>query len=342
VLFLAVATGLSLHCYRYSMFDIDLLGYAGSVALADTGDIVKAHHLVYDHPLTPHLRGLDGDGKQAIDMRRRAADPYYAAQLLPYFAIKPLYVLTLEAVHELGFSVIDSSRIVSALFYFGIAVVVWTYTRSWLVLLVMILPETMLLGQANEPDGMSCFLLLLGLWMVFLKRCDMGLLLLLLSIWVRPENLLLCLLVIFGLLIEGRLDIRKAVVLSLLCLGSDALINHFGYPWQDLYHHLLGGEPGTGYSLELGLYAHAVAKAINDMLHSPAPVFGLLWLVCFPLVGKEFRWVMGLTLVFSAARFMLFPIYEPRYYPLFFITTSLAAVALVIRTPFRQWVSTAR
>lgn len=339
VFYLVVAAGLSLHCYRYSMFDIDLLGYAGSIALADTGDIVKAHHLVYDHSLTPHLRGLDDNGKQALDMRRRAADPYYAAQLLPYFAIKPLYILTLEAVHKLGFDVIDSSRAVSALFYFAIAVMLWIYTRSWLSLLAMVLPEVMLLGQVNEPDGMSCFFLLLGLWLVFVRQHDLGLLPLILAIWVRPENLLMALLVIFVLFNKGRLELWKAVALSLVCVGSDALINHYGYPWQDLYHHLLGGEPGAGNSFALGVYAHAVVKEANDALHSPAPLFLLLWMVCFPLVGDEARWVMGTTLVFSATRFLIFPPYEPRYYPLFFVTTSIGAVLAISRTPFRQWLS---
>lgn len=321
------------------MFDIDLLGFAGSVALSDTGDIVKAHRLVYDHPLTPHLRGLDDNGKQALDMRRRAADPYYAAQLLPYFAIKPLYILTLQAVHKLGFDVIDCSRAVSSLFYFAIAVVLGLYSRSWLALLVMVLPEVMLLGQANEPDGMSCFFLLFGLWLVFMKRRDLGLLVLILAIWVRPENLLLGLLAILVLLLRGRLEVWKAAVLALLCLGSDALINHYGYPWQDLYHHLLGGAPGSGNSFPLLIFAHALGKAAIAALHGPALLFALLWLVCFPLVETEYRWVMGITMVFSAARFLLFPPYEPRYYPLFFTTTALAAVLAITRTPFRQWFS---
>jgi hypothetical protein len=337
-----LAAAASLHCYRNSMFDIDLLGYAGSVALAETHDIVRTHYLVYREPLTPHLRGLDAEGKPeadvraAADMRRRAADPYYAATLLPYFAIKPLYILTLEAVHAVGFSVIDSNRAVSTLFYFGIAVMLWTYTRSWLSLLVLALPETMILGQANEPDGMSCFFLLLGLWLVFLKRRDMGLLVLVLAVWVRPENVLLCLLVILVLLIDGRLDLPKAAVLVLLCVGSDLVINHFGYPWRELYNHLVGGRTGDANSIALADYVPSVAKGIRDMLHSPAPVFALLWLVCFPLVGKELRQIMGITLLFSAGRFMLFPPYEPRYYPLFFITTSIAAVLSITSNPYLQ------
>jgi hypothetical protein len=316
------------------MFNIDLLGYSGSVAFAETGNVVRAHDLVYGVPLTPHLRGLDEDGKQALDMRRRAADPYYAAILLPYFAIKPLYILTLTAVHKLGFSIVDSSRFVSALFYFGIAVMLWIYTRSWVVLSVMIFPETMVLGQANDPDGMSCFFLLLGLWLVFLKRRDMGLLVLLLSLWVRPENALLCLLVIGLLATDGRVDGYKATVLILLSVGSDALINHYGYPWQELYHHLIGGEPGTGTGFAFADYARTLVTGAHDLLHSTAPIFGLLWLVCFPLVPNEVRRIMWITLVFSAARFLLFPPYEPRYYGLLFLTTSIAAVLVVKNVPY--------
>ncbi len=70
-------------------------------------------------------------------------------------------------------------------------------------------------------------------------------------------------------------------------------------------------------------------SAVNDSLHSPVPVFALLWLVCFPLVKEELRWIMEITLVFSAVRFVLFPVYEPRYYGLFFLTTSIAGVLLI-------------
>jgi len=328
LLFLAVAAAISLHCYRYSMFEIDTLGYAGTVALADTNDVVKTHNIVYSAPLTPHLRGLDEESKQALDLRRRAADPYYAALLFPYFAIKPLYILTLEAAHKLGFSAVDSTRAVAALFYFAIAVMLWTYTRSWLAFIILILPETMLLGQANEPDGMSCFLLLLGLWMAFVRRSDMGLLPLLLAIWVRPENSLLSVLVIVVFLFQARLDWKKAAVLVLLTAGSELVISHYGYTVRGIYSHFLGGAPG-GDSFAFSNFVRALGTAAVESLHSTAPLFGLLWLVCFPLVKNDFRWIMAVTLVFTAVRFMLFPMYQLRYYGLFFITTAMAAVLVI-------------
>jgi hypothetical protein len=330
VLFVAISAGIAIHCYTHSMFDIDLLGYSGSVAFIETGDIEKAHKIVYSAPLTPHLLGLDDSGKQAMDMRERAADPYHAAMLLPYFAIKPLYIITLTAAHRLGFSVIDSSRFISALFYFGIAVLLWLYTRSWLSLLALIMPEIILLGQANEPDSMSAFFVLFGLWLVFMKHRDMGLLVLVLSVWVRPENALVGLLAIVVLMVDGRLDVYKALTLALLCIGSELLINHYGYGWQELYHHLIGGEPGTGSALRFPDYGHTLFKGVHDMLHSSAPLFGLVWLVCFPKVTPDFRRVMGIVLVFSIARFLVFPPYEPRYYGPFFLT-SLIALLLVIK-----------
>jgi hypothetical protein len=337
--FLVIAAALAMHCYRNSMFDIDLLGYAGSVAFLDTGDVVRGHDLIYREPLTPHLRGLDDTGKQAMDMRRRAADPYYAAIFLPYFAIKPLYVLTLQTAHRAGLSVIDSSRAVSAFFYLAIAVTVWLYTRSLLALVILVLPEIMLIGQANEPDGMSCFFLLFGLWLVLIKRKDLGLLVLVLSVWVRPENMLLCLLVLVVLLFQGRLDLKKATVLALLCVGSDLVINHYGYSWREMYSHMMGGAPGTGAGFTLSGYIRSLARGINDMLHSPAPVFAFLWLVCFPMVGVELRLIMGITLTFSLGRFLLVPPYEPRYYPLFFTTTAIAAVTVITNTSWRQWLT---
>lgn len=335
LLFLMFAAGMSVHCYR-GILGIDALGYAGTVALADTDDVVRAHALVYSDPLNPHLRGTDEDTPQALDMRQRAADPYMAAMHFPYFAIKPLYVLTLRVVHKLGFTVIDSVRATSALFYFAIAVMLWVYTRSWFVALVMILPETMILGQTHDPDGMSCFLMLLGLWMVFYAGRDIGLLPLLLAVWVRPENALLAVLVVFALMLQGRVDWWKGAVLLGVSAGSVLAISHYGYPWKEVYGHFLGAAPGTGSVSAFANFRSSLAKAIKDSLHSAVPLFFLLWFGCFPAVKQELRWILGITFVFSVVRFVMVPGYEARYFGLFFITTAIAGVALIQNGRYRD------
>ncbi|HEY6767098.1 MAG TPA: hypothetical protein VI386_20245 [Candidatus Sulfotelmatobacter sp.] len=335
VLYFCVAGVMALHCYRNSMLDIDLLGYAGNVALNDTGSVVEAHRIVYGETLTPHLRGLDSDDLQALILRHRAVDPYYSSLYLPYFSIKPLYLIALEAVNKLGLNVVDASRALSALSYFGIAVMAWIWTRSLLSLLIIVLPEVMLLGQANEPDGLSAALLLFALWLLFSRENDWGLLPLLLTVWVRPENLLLCLIVIGILVADKRLAIPRAAIVLLLAFGSQALISHYAYGWRDLYYHtFLGGEPGTLAKFGWRDYVRALSKGGNDVLHSSVPVFLLLGLVCFALENAGFRKVIGIAFCFSVVRFAVFPSYEPRYYALFFLITAIAAVTSYQGIPF--------
>jgi hypothetical protein len=120
VLFLSVAALLALHCYRTPRMSVDLLSYAGNVALIEKKDVVLAHQSVYGERMTPHLRGTDSDGAPARILRRRASDPYYSATYLPYFSVKPLYLMTLGLVHRAGLDLTNSIRLVSALCYFGI------------------------------------------------------------------------------------------------------------------------------------------------------------------------------------------------------------------------------
>jgi hypothetical protein len=325
------AGAIAFHSYRNSMFDIDLLAFAGNVALSDTSDPVAAHALVYKEPLTPHLRGTDGDDAQARVLRKRASDAYYSALYLPYFSVKPLYILAMEAVHKAGASVIDASRIVSALCFFGLAAAVWGLTRSPLAVVILILPETMVLGQANEPDGMSVMLVLLGLWALFLEDVNLGILPLIAAVWVRPDNAILCVIVLAFLWILGRVEWPKAAVLVALTVASDIVISHFGYGWRSLYSHtFLGGDPGEAPHFTGADYLHALTRGVTGALHSSAPVYTILWAVCLTQVrDRNLRRILGLVGLSSLLHFAIFPNYEPRYYGSFFIVTAAAAVYLL-------------
>lgn len=327
--YFGVASLLALHFYRIPGYSIDLLGYSGNVALDETDDIVRAHAAVYREPLTPHLLGLDATDAQALVLRRRATNPYYSALYLPYFSIKPLYILTLQWVHREGIGLIRSSRLVAALGYLAIAVVVWLYTRTVFGVLLLILPESMVLGQADGPDGLSVFLLLVGLWFLFVKQQDLGLLPTMLAMWVRPDLLILCLMVVLMLLVNGRIDRIKAGVLIILCLGSSALISHYACSWRELcFHTFLGGEPGEAAHFGLADYLNALTSNIAQMAHSSVIAFILLWLPCYKAMGRGFQRIMAVSAGYSMVRFAMFPSFQTRYYSLFFLTTGIAALKL--------------
>ena len=326
----AVALLLTIHCYRTPLYDIDLLSYTGNVALSDTTDLRAVHRAVYSDPLTPHLRGFDASDRQAMILRHRAADPYFSALYLPYFSVKPLYVLALEAAHKLGATLVGSSRIISALFFFGIALVVWLYSRSLIALVALLVPQILALGESNTPDGMSVFLLLLGLWMIFVLKKEIGLLTLILSVWVRPDNFVVCLIVLSVLYWNGRLSKLDMTVVGFLVVGSVAVISHYGYGSQSLYaHSFLGSEPGAEAHFGISDYLHALAKGLKDIGHGPLIGFSILWAVSFAAVSKEMRQILAIAAASSVVRFVIFPSYEERFFALFFLTTAMAGIAVI-------------
>jgi hypothetical protein len=330
-LYFTLAAALAFHCYRNSILDIDFLSFAGNAALAETPDLEKAHALVYTERLTPHLKGTDADDTQAKSLRRRASDTYYWALYLPYFSVKPLYLNALEGVHQAGANLVDSARIVSALSFFLIAGMVWLYTRSPLAILVLLLPEVTSLGALSEPDGLSTALLLAGLWLAFLKRVDLGVLPLITSVWVRPDNAILCLLVLAWLWHSNRLNWLNAAALGLLVVGSEGFISHFGYGWKALYFHtFLGGSPDEPAHFAATDYLHAAGRGAWDVLHSTVPISVLLWATSLVCVRERgFRDVLCLAGLFSLVRFVMYPNYEPRYYGLYFILTGAAAISCI-------------
>ena len=309
----------------------DLLSYAGNVALMEKGDVVAAHQSVYAEKLTPHLRGTDGHNAAAAMLRRRASDPYYEATYLPYFSVKPLYLITLTVVRRAGLSLTETVRLVSAVCYFGIAVLLWVYTRSMLSLLILLLPEVIELGQANGPDAMSVFLLLLGFWFLFVDRRDLGILPVIVSVWVRPENVIAAIAALVVIYFSGRINWKQALALAVLSVFSFALISHYGYGWESLYFHtFLAGDPGATAHFDWANYKDALKKGLGDLLWSPVPLYALLAITSFVRSSeRRIRTILGLSGFYLVSRFLLFPSYESRFYGLFFLCTGIAAVSVL-------------
>ena len=329
-LYLAISLILAFHCYLHPSLSVDLLAYAGNVALSDTNDVVKVHELVYRESLPPHLRGADSD-----DLRRRATDAYYSAAYLPYFSVKPLYVLSMIAVHRAGANLVDSSRIVSVASFLAVAVVLWLYTGSILSLLILLLPEVLPLGQLNDPDGMSAFLVLLALWAI-VRQKRFGVLPLLLSVWVRPETAILCVLLAGVLVFLQQMDFRTGLVTVFAAVLSFVLISHFGYGWKSLYFHtFLGGEATAVPHFDVRDYVRAVGAGAREVIHSSVPIFVVLWLASFRNSAYEMRLLLAVSALYSLVRFAIFPSFEYRYYALFFLVTGIAAVCLISRPSAR-------
>jgi hypothetical protein len=327
VLYSGFALLLAVHCYRNPLYDIDLLSYAGNVALYDTTDPVEVHRVVYSNPLPAHLLGTDANDVGSNVLRARAADPYFSATYLPFFSVKPLYLMAMELGHRLGASVIVASQVISAIAFLGIALMVWVYTGSLLAALVILLPEIFVLGESNSPDGLSLFFLLLGFWLLFFAKKDIGILPVLVSIWVRPENVILCGLVIVFLYASGRLRAGQAAVLLLVAAFSQLSISHYGYGWRSLYAHTFRGAiPQEEATFGAHDYLQALTAGLREVSHSSVPVFVLLFIASYRWTPYNMRVVTMLVTLFCVMRFVIFPSFEMRFYAPFFVTTAMSSI----------------
>jgi hypothetical protein len=93
----------------------------------------------------------------------------------------------------------------------------------------MLTPPVWDLARWPMPDALSCMISLLALYLLLEKRSlAFGFIILLLSGYVRTDNMLLAVAVLGYLSIVRRtVEKTKAAVLAVLAIGSVWLINHF-------------------------------------------------------------------------------------------------------------------
>jgi len=336
---------LFVHFLRYNNYSTDTLEFVGNVVALHTSDPVAIRDLAYQAVRTeapamvvPHILGTDLSTNEAAVRRAKHADPYRFAQFLPYFSVKPLYIETLNLVHAAGVGLVRSIAVVSAVSFAGIAVLIYFWVVKlggsvWAACLLLLTPEMSALAQGTGPDGLSVLFLLAGLFSLWCVRPSVGVALLLVSEWVRPENAILAILVLLYLTFKGELRTWMAVVLLGISAMIPAVISHFGgYGWKVLYSHtfkFVEMDPGLFVpAFTVSDYLHGLRSGVREALNSSLIAYLLLWVVALRLVPRMLRPLL-LCGVFSVAKFVIYPNFEPRYNGLLYMVTAIGACAAV-------------
>jgi hypothetical protein len=260
VLALGVA---SVHLYRTPIYAKDAVQYMGDALLMEDTDIVSVHRRVYAelNRWVPEgaRRGLLGNEPgapqdQNDSRRERARSPRRYAQLLPLFAIRPLYNQSIWLVSKTGLGLVRSAILISVSSYFaiGILLLVWlsryagAAIGSGMALLLMISPPLTELGRELTSDAEASLIAFASLFLIFeRRRLTSGLTLLLASHFFRTDFVVLAGPTILVCWLEPRIDFWKASVLSLLAVASLLAIKHFGgdYGIKTLYYRNFTGVP---------------------------------------------------------------------------------------------------
>lgn len=320
VAYVFLALGLAVVCYlRPSSDDFDRYVYESLIRSArqpinDIYRIVK-----HESPRAEASSVLDS--------------PAHLAQLGPLYAIRPLY-LRIVGIAALKLSPQQAINFVSAFSLFLIAILSYLFTRSYLYsALLVATPAVIILGRLGSPDALSSLVIVAACVAVLRDRLLAGIVLMMLSVWVRTDNVLMVLAMLGWLVWNHRIAPQYAAALAALAIGSVEYINIFSgnYGWKVLLHYsFVGGrypaEIKAG--ITLSQYLHAFASNGVSLLPQLAP-FLLLGIVAWQMDSSPDRKVLLPVLYAGIARYLLFPSGEARYFAWACLITGLVFIRAI-------------
>jgi hypothetical protein len=319
--YLGFLAGLFWLCFRHPIpDDFDRYMYEAIVRLRRQPADVVYSIVKYENPRAEQSSILDS--------------PDHMLKLQPLYAIRPAYLWLIALGSEAGLSIQNAINLISAASFWGIGVLLFVWTGHALpsALLIAYAP-ILVLGRLGTPDALSAFLVLLGLWAVW-KGHVFGLAPLLLSVWVRTDNVLLVLIVLIWLVYERRLSWLPAAALSAVAIASVLLINHVAhnYGWAVLFHWtFLSGYRSPADippNVTVREYVSAVLQGLEH-LFSYVALWILLGLAAW-CHSRSCRSLLAVAGLACAAHFLLYPSTEQRYLIWAFVVIGVAFIDSVM------------
>lgn len=331
-------------------YNWDMLGYIGVAERLGGATPTEAHRRAYDLayrivPPEQYAWLVEGGAYQAAV----AADPTAFEQQLPFYRVKPAYPLLILALDRLGVDPVRGSVWISRVAYLGIGIVAFMWLASFLSPLgalatawgMMSVQVALEAAQLSTPDALSTLVVLTALWLVFERqRFGRGLLLLLLSLPIRPDNLLWLLAVAGWRALRVPHDRIAAGAGTLAGVATYAALTAWSgnLGWRVLFHHsfveLLPYPERFVPSLGLGGYAWIYLRETHPAnLPFFAALFALLgaWLLVSRVSRYGWRDVgtalLACTGLYSLAHWAVFP-NEDRLV----LTAYLVVLILLVRT----------
>jgi hypothetical protein len=318
----------------------DLLGYIGCSVDGTNPKVI--HDAAFAAVQTvSNKKDIQPDNPYRADV---TANPYHFAEQLPFYSIKPAYVILIKSFHRLDLPFPKAAVAVSALSNFLLAVVLWVWLAPYLGglqwaaagTLIMLSPNVLALSRWATPDCLATFVAALGLYLIIERKLYFwGSSLLLIDVWVRTDALILAGIVFAILAFRRKLDVAQFVTLSVLALGSYFAINHFAgsYSWPALFYNSFeGGLVAPGETLvrfSASGYVHQVVRSAFLWLISGSFALYLLLggLAIWLSRSSMYSDMIVAVLTARVLSYVLYPNGDQRYTAVLFV---LVPVALII------------
>jgi hypothetical protein len=316
----------------------DMIAYI-AVALVDAGEPAatvhdKTYDIVKTHIPKEHFATLteQGDYRKLV-----AADAARFQDQLPFYSVKPVYPALMSILNRLGVDLVTASVAISAAAYAGIFFLLYIWISRWLrpivalpiMILLSLCPFFTFIARISTPDSLSVLALLLGAFFVFeMDVPTIGAFFYILSIAIRPENIIYAVLLLLYLAAIRRISRGRFAILLAATAGLYFVLVRLShnYGWSTLFYYTYYDDTidlnGFVSSLSWFDYLMTYIRQVDKMIFlstSGFSVFVLLGLGAFLLKWSQ-RFEPGRTLardpyfhlilvaaVFMSARTVAFP-----------------------------------
>ncbi len=331
-------------CYKTNSNNWDELGYTGAAISWSVKSPAKAQKQTYEY-------AKQATTKKQFDVLTGNAyfkavyqDPTTFALQHPIYNVKPLFVALVWVGWKLGFNPVRVTKAVSAAAAGCLGLII-----AWILIqeaglagfiaypFVLFAGKVALAGRYSTPDALAALVVFSGLWMMRSRRSGastVAFALLLLSVWVRVDNLLLLFSysLVLGVLAlwetDTGLSLTKLAGYPILGFISLLIIDHIAgaYGWTVLIHQAFVKKIFSTQNLTFKWtdYAVALRNGVWFLQDSILPMAfllaaAILWLLHFAPKGsspenRRDAFLLVACLLYMAVHFILYPLPLSRYF----------------------------
>ncbi len=246
------------------------------------------------------------------------SNAYHMVQQEPFYAIRPLYI---EAVRLLPL------RLISPLAYFAIGIVLLLWLRSpWLSLPLLLLPASVAASREVTPDALSTLFVVTGFYLLVKRRHLGGVLMLVLSLTVRTDNLFILAPALVWLVWDRVMPLPYAGCIAAAACVYLAVVQHFSgnYGWAVLIAHnihpLVAPAEYVGRLSALQYFSYLAQGAKGILVMTSVWVF--LGVGAWKL-NRAMRPLLLISAAFAVIHIVVFPVPEDRYFLPAYLLTSV-------------------
>ena len=338
--------------YVWPFPEWDALAYIGCTIALHEPNAEAMHAQVYDEARNGYSEDAVDELVNGSAFRHDVAEnANHFAQQLPFYRVRPVYIRVIARLHRLGLTYVHAIQLVSAVSFalFGILVFRWAAAHVSARMaaigsaLLMVTPGAFTAARTGTPDMLSGLVVLWGTYLlVEQRRAVLGPAVLAAAVWLRTDNIVYLGIMLLWYAWIRRPSVRFSRPLSIgllaAALASVLAINYAAhtYGWRILMQNTAEAitTPGeTVPSFGLTGYLYTWIDVVDQTRETTFLAFIFLagLLLLSPATPRKFRELTGVLLAAAAARLMLFPHIEDRYFVAMYAILGIAAMATLTR-----------